>query len=82
MMVIVCRLAQLARVDGFRKLGKGKHRIVFTVLAEKRSVVAEIHIFQMISDKTAETALGALSELLQNLIVGFFLHFAIVVQKR
>jgi hypothetical protein len=36
----------------------------------------------MISDKTAETALGALSELLQNFIVGFFLHFAIVVQKR
>jgi hypothetical protein len=81
MVMIVCGFTQLARVDYFRKLRKRKHGLVFTVLAKKRGVLAEIHISQMICDETAETALGSFAEFLQNFIVRHFLHFAIVVQN-
>ena len=56
--------AQFAAVERLGKLRKGKHRVVFAVFAKKRSVVAQIHILQMISDKTAEAALHALAEIL------------------
>ena len=40
-----------------------KHRFVLTVVAEKGNVLAEVHVFQVIRDKTAVTALDTLAKL-------------------
>jgi len=54
-----------------------EHRLVFAVFAEKRDIVAEIHILQMIGDKTPVAALDAFAKLCQNL-GAVFNHFPIV----
>lgn len=54
-----------------------EHRIVFAVFAKKRDVFAEIHILQMISDKTAVTPLNAAAEFVDHGFI-IFLHNAIV----
>lgn len=57
-----------------------KHRLVFAVIAKKRNVFAEIHIFQMIRDKTAVATLNAFAELIQNFLA-IFLHFLILSES-
>ena len=52
-----------------------KHRLVSAVFAKKRDVLAEIHILEVIGDKTAIASLNALSELVQNLSFDLLAHF-------
>ena len=43
-----------------------EHRVVFAVFTEKSDVLAEVHILEVVRDKTAVAALDALGELLEN----------------
>lgn len=52
-----------------------EHRLVFTMFAEERDVFAEVHVFEMIGDKTAVATLDAFAKFLQDLF------FAVVVHK-
>lgn len=52
-----------------------KHRIVFTMLAKISYVFAEIHIFQVIRDKTAVATLNAFAEFFYNFFRCVFAHF-------
>lgn len=45
-----------------------EHSLVLTVLAEECDVLAEVHVFQMIGDKTAVAALDALAEFVENVL--------------
>ena len=77
MMVAFGNLAKLAQIEQPRKLVEMKHRLVFTMLAEKRDVLAEIHIFEIIRNITTVAALHALAEFLYYFLVRFR-HIAIV----
>lgn len=57
-----------------------KHRFVFAVITKKRNVFTEIHIFQMIRDKTPVTTLNAFTELIQNFFT-IFLHVSILSES-
>ena len=52
-----------------------EHRLVFAVLAKEGDVLAEVHVFEVIGDKTPVATLDAFAECLQN----FF--FAVIVHK-
>ena len=56
-MVFVSDLFDLREIDQFREIVKVEHRLVVAMLAIERHVFAEVHIFQMIGDKTAVTPL-------------------------
>ena len=43
---------------------KVEHRIVFTVFAKKSDIFAEVHILEMIGDKTAVATLDAFTKIL------------------
>lgn len=64
MMMVFCHLAELVQIQKTRKIIEMKHRVVFTVLAVKCYVFAQIHIFQIIRNVTAVAALNALAEFL------------------
>ena len=55
-------LIQLADIKQLCKVVKMEHRLVLTVLAKERDILAEIHVLEMISNKTAVAALDALAE--------------------
>ena len=76
-MMFVRHFAELVQIQKPRKLVKMKHRLVLTMLAKKRDVLAEIHIFQIIRNVTTVAALHALAEFLDNFFVTFR-HIAIV----
>ncbi len=49
-------------VEEAGKLVEVEHRLVFAVLAKKRDILAEIHILEMVCDKTAIATLDAFAE--------------------
>lgn len=63
-MVVFGNFAQLAQIQKARKIVEMKHRIILTMLAKIRYVLAQIHILQIIRDVTAVAALDALAEFL------------------
>lgn len=65
MMVVFRNLFELRYVQQLGEIIEVKHRIVLTVIAKERDVLAEVHILQVISDKTAVTTLNTLTELIQ-----------------
>jgi hypothetical protein len=69
-MMLVFRLFQLCRVHKTRKLVEVEHCVVLAVFAKEGHVLAEVHILEMVCDKTAIAALDALGELLQNVRLG------------
>jgi hypothetical protein len=46
-----------------------EHRLVFAVVAKERDVFAEIHVFEVIGDKTSVATLYAFAELLHYVLV-------------
>ena len=64
MMMFAGGLIQLADIEQICKVVKMEHRLVLTVLAKECDVFAEIHVFEMIRDKTAVATLDAFAELL------------------
>ena len=50
-----------------------EHRLVLTVLAKERHVFAEVHILEVICDKTAIATLNAFAEVVENVIIWFHL---------
>jgi uncharacterized membrane protein len=81
MMIVFGNFAQFAQIQKAGELVKMKHRVVLTMLAKIRHVLAEIHILQMIRNITAVTALHAFAEFLDYflLIIG---HIAIVSETK
>ena len=51
-----------------------EHRLVLAVIAEKRDVLAEIHILEMIGDKASVTTLYALAEFLLDFFFTVIIH--------
>ena len=45
-----------------------EHRLVFAVVAKERDIFAEIHIFEVIGNKTAVTTLDAFAKIVQNFV--------------
>ena len=80
-MMIVRHFAELVQIQKLRKLVKMKHRLVLTMLAEKRYVFAQIHILQIIRNVTTIAALHAFAEFFYNLFFRFR-HIAIVSETR
>jgi len=74
-MVAVRHLVQLCHVEEPREFIKVKHRVVLAMFAKERHILAEIHILEVIGDKTAVTALNALAKFIQNLVRSYFFHF-------
>ena len=64
-------LFQFAEVQQLREFVEVKHILVFTVLAEKRHVFAEIHVLEVICDKASVAALNALTEYFQYFLLVF-----------
>jgi len=77
MMIGFGNLAKLVQIKQPRKIVEMEHRFVLTMLAKKRHVFAQIHIFQVIRNVTAIAALHALAELFYYFLVRFR-HIAIV----
>lgn len=66
-MMLVGRLLEFRGVQKPRELIEMEHRMVAAMLAEKRNVLAEVHILEMIGDKAAVTPLHAPAEFFYNL---------------
>ena len=62
-MISVGYLFQFRNVEQTGEFVEVEHRLVFAVIAEESDVLAEVHILQVISYKTAVTALNSLSKL-------------------
>ncbi len=62
-------LIKLAQVQQLRKIIEVEHRFVLTMLAKERDILAEIHILEMVRDKTPITPLYPLAKLLQDFII-------------
>lgn len=69
MMIFVGNLFQLRNIEQPSELVEVEHRLVFAVVAEKRHVLAKIHILKVISNKTAIATLNALAKFEQNFVV-------------
>lgn len=67
-MVLARDFIELAGIEEFREFIEVEHRVVLALLAKKRDVFTEIHVFKAIGDKASVTTLYALSEFLQNVI--------------
>lgn len=72
-MILFGNFAEFFAVEYFRENVKVKHRFVPTVFAEISDIFAQIHILQMIRNKTAVATLNALAVNLHQLI--FFVRF-------
>jgi hypothetical protein len=55
-------LFELAEIDKASELVEVKHVLALAVFTEERHVFAEVHILEVISDKTSVAALDALAE--------------------
>jgi hypothetical protein len=53
---------ELRYIHQKREFVEMEHRLVAAVLAEKRDVLAEVHVLEMISDETPVTPLDAFPE--------------------
>lgn len=62
MMMFFGDFLQLADIQKTGEFIKMKHRFVLAVIAEKRNVLAEEHILQMIRDKASIASLNALAK--------------------
>jgi hypothetical protein len=51
-----------------------KHRVVLAVLAKERHVLTQIHVLEMVRNKTAVAALYPLSEFFQQLFLIVVFH--------
>lgn len=45
-----------------------KHRLVLTIIAKERYIFAEVHILEMIGDKTAVATLDALAKIFDSVV--------------
>ena len=81
MMVVLGNFAKLAQIHQARKIVEMEHRLVLTMLAKKRDVLAQVHILQIIRNITTITALHALTEFFYYFLV-CFRHIAIVSETR
>ena len=64
-MVMFARgLVQLSDVEQFCEIVEVEHRLVLAVLTKECHVLAEVHILEVIRDKTSVAALDALAEFL------------------
>jgi hypothetical protein len=78
-MVLFRHFAELGAVEYFRENVKVKHRLVPTVFAEISDIFAQIHILQMIRNKTAVATLNALAVNLHQFI--FFVLFHCFISR-
>ena len=53
---------QFADIEQFCKVVKMEHRFIFAVLAKESYLLTEIHIFEVIGDEAAVTALDTFAE--------------------
>jgi hypothetical protein len=81
MMIGVRDFAELVQIEQARKLVEMKHRLVLAVITVKRDVFAEIHIFQVIRNIAAVTALHALAEFFYYFFT-VFRHIVIVYETK
>jgi hypothetical protein len=61
--MIFFALAKLGGIEQPGEIVEVEHALVLTGLAKERGVLAQIHIFQMIGNKTPVTALDPFSEI-------------------
>ena len=71
MMMFARDLVQFADIEQLCKVVKMEHCVVFAVLAKKCDILAEVHIFEVIRNKTAVATLDALAELEKGFVACF-----------
>ncbi|PYS88931.1 MAG: hypothetical protein DMF62_08440 [Acidobacteria bacterium] len=62
MMIFFGRLFQFADIDVLRKQIEMEHRVILAMLTEKGNVFTEIHVLEMVRDKTPVTPLNSFAE--------------------
>ena len=62
MMMFASDFVKLSNVEQFCEFVKMEHRLVLAVFAKESNVLAQIHIFEVIRDKTSVAALNALAK--------------------
>ena len=71
MMIFFGDLFELRDVQQLSELIEVEHVFVFAVLAKESHVLTEIHVFEMVCDEAAVTALDAFSEFGEYFLVVF-----------
>lgn len=79
-MMVAARRIELGQIDQLREFVEMEHRLIVAVFAEKGNVLAEIHVLQVIGDKTAIAALHALAEIFDGYLM--VLHFLLTSATR
>ena len=77
--MIVGDLFQLFEVHERRKLIEVKHALVLAVFAKERDVLAEVHVLEVISDKTSVAALYAFTKFGEDLLLVFHISLQAIV---
>ncbi len=73
-MVLARNLVQFAEVEKAREFVKVEHRLVLAVLAKECDVFAEVHVLEVICNKTTVAALYALAEIVQDVFLMMIFH--------
>jgi len=68
-------LVQFADIEQLCEVVKMEHSLVLAVFAKEGYVFAEIHILEVISDKTAVATLDAFAKFFENVLFGFHLFY-------
>jgi hypothetical protein len=67
-MILAGDFLQLRKIQMPREIIKMKHRVVPAVFAEKRDVLTEVHVLQMVGDKAAVASLDPLAKIADDAI--------------
>ena len=65
MMVLAGHFIQFRNIQELREIVKMEHRLVFTVVTKEGDVLAEIHILEMIGNKTSVATLDAFAKIIK-----------------
>jgi len=63
MIMFAGHFVQFCDVEEFGEIVKMEHRLVFAVFAKEGHVLAEVHIFEVVSDKATIATLYSLAEI-------------------
>ena len=75
MMMVAVRFIEFLDIEQFRELIKMEHRVVLAVLAKESDVLTQVHVLEVIGNKTAVAALYTLAEFFNYAVISSHSRF-------